>query len=85
MVWKIILQDFYKQVEWKRLKVILSLKEIIPHPQTLACMNSVPKEFKLIHPILKWPGLVVHMHILQSKGKGHCVISEGYTNWNPFH
>lgn len=52
MVWKIILQDFYKQVEWRKLKVILSLKEIIPSPQIPVCMNSVSKEFKLIHPIL---------------------------------
>lgn len=37
-------------------------------------------------PHSQWLGLVVHMHILQSKGNGHHLISEqDYANWNPYH
>lgn len=52
-----------------------SLKEITPRPQTLACMNSVSKEFKLIYLVLSgW--VWWYTYILESKGNGHHLISE---------
>ena len=59
MVWKVILQGFYKHAEWRKLKAILSVLK----GNYMQAPNSTTHEFQVL-------GLVVHRHMLQSEGNG---------------